>query len=1074
MDAPGEKGKMAGKEKEGAVELVAMNDEHGDDAKKAAADWVPSKGLTSSEADALIHQWGRNELVEKKTPKWLIYLMQLKAPMPIMIWLAIIIEAAIQNWLDMGILLFIQFANATIGWYEIIKAGNAVEALKASLKPMATAKRDGNWKNIDAALLVPGDLVLLAAGSNVPADCRVNHGQIQVDQSALTGESLPVTMYAGDDAKMGSTVTRGEVEGTVMDTGMNTFFGKTAAMLQGGDDLGNLQKMLIRIMIVLVVLSLLLCGIALAYLLIRGEKFKEALSFVVVLMVASIPIAIEIVCTTTLALGSRQMSVHGAIVTRLTAIEEMAGMNMLCSDKTGTLTLNKMVIQEDTPVWTPGENQRTILQMAALAAKWKEPPRDALDTLVLGSADLKSLDVYKQIDYIPFDPTLKRTEGTLEGPDGKVFKTTKGAPQIILELCWNKDQIHDEVWGKVNELGGRGIRSLAVARTDDEGRWNMLGMLTFLDPPRHDTKDTIEKSMELGVDVKMITGDHGVIAKECARMLGLGTTIHSCKKVGLPGLDSDNKVPKDAIQKFGTLIVEADGFAEVFPEHKFLIVEVLRKLGFACGMTGDGVNDAPALKRADVGIAVSGATDAARAAADIVLTQEGLSVIVHAIVIARSIFKRIQNFLNYRIAATLQLLCFFFVCVFAFHPNEYYDEAITNGWIPTTTPRWPDFFSLPVLMLMLITLLNDGTLISVGYDNVTNDGTLISVGYDNVTPSSRPEKWNLKVLFTVSIVLGAVAMLSSLLLVALAFKSLDPDSFWQSNLHLPALEYGQIITMIYLKVSLSDFLTLFSARTVGPFFEARPGWLLLGAACIALTISTILASVWPEGETDGIPVAGLATGSYKLYPLWIWIYCIIWWFIQDICKVITWKLLIKFDIFKARTARLVNLREALSIHEANATARASVGAVETKLINRKVENVNETIDQLQKQDPSNPAYPQIKENLANIQKAVDQGVYEARSSTGAPSAARASGGAPRKSLAGARASVGASSRPAGDAEAPDSKTLGQLEVAVMQLPEGVRDQVNQQIEEVLQVADKAAELTATAGVEVNPDGSSRA
>ncbi|KIY97910.1 H+-transporting ATPase [Monoraphidium neglectum] len=611
-------------------------------------EFVPGKGFTTAEAEALIQEWGRNELEEKTTPKWLIFLKMLIQPMPIMIWIAIIIMLALEHWIDFAILMAIQFINAFLGWYETVKAADAVAALKASLKPTATCKRDGQWQNLDAANLVPGDLVLLAAGSSIPADCIVNHGRIEVDQSALTGESLPVTMYQGDSAKMGSTVTRGEVEATVEFTGKHTFFGKTATMLQQADGMGHLQKILMQITLALVVLSVALCVTALGYLIGYGkEPVKEALSFTVVLLVASIPIAIEIVCTTTLALGSRQLSQEGAIVTRLASIEEMAGMNMLCSDKTGTLTLNKMVIQEDCPIYTPGHTQASVLQAAALAAKWKEPPRDALDTLVLTSADLLALDVYEQIDFMPFDPTIKRTEGTLRGPDGKVFKTTKGAPHIILKLIEiDQEEVAKRVNWKVMDLGRRGIRCLAVARTNDEGKWQMLGILTFLDPPRPDTKETLENAMKLGVDVKMITGDHQIIAKETSRQLGLGTNIPDA--ANLPTMDADGKIPKDLGKNYGKMILESDGFAQVYPEHKYLIVEALRQEGFACGMTGDGVNDAPALKRADVGIAVQGATDAARAAADMVLTREGLSVIVHAIVVARCIFARMKNFINYR------------------------------------------------------------------------------------------------------------------------------------------------------------------------------------------------------------------------------------------------------------------------------------------------------------------------------------------------------------------------------------------------------------------------------------------
>lgn len=925
---------------------VNAHDEEGHGEPKK--DFVPSHGITTEEADELMKQWGRNELEEKSTPSWLIFLQQLYAPMPIMIWIAAIIEAAIQNWIDFGILMGIQFLNAFLGWYETTKAGDAVKALKASLKPLATVKRDGKWQTLDAALLVPGDCVLLASGSAVPADCLVNHGQIEVDQAALTGESLPVTLYQGDSAKMGSTVVRGEVEGTVEFTGKYTFFGKTATLLQAGNEIGHLQKILLTIMFVLVAISFLLCGTCFGYLMGMGESFVDALEFTVVLLVASIPIAIEIVCTTTLALGSRQLSAHGAIVTRLAAIEDMAGMNMLCSDKTGTLTLNKMVIQDDTPTFVPDMDQAELLRMAGLAAKWKEPPRDALDTLVLTSVDLASLEAYEQLDFMPFDPTQKRTEGTVKHKEtGKSFKTSKGAPHIILKLV-EDPQVHHAVETKVTGFGTRGIRCLAVARTtnEDMNKWEMCGLLTFLDPPRPDTKHTIERAMEYGVDVKMITGDHTLIAKETARTLGMGDNIKDPK--GLPSMDADGKCPKDLGEKYGKMVMEADGFAQVFPEHKYLIVETLRQAGFAVGMTGDGVNDAPALKRADVGVAVQGATDAARAAADIVLTQPGLSTIVEGIIIARQIFQRMKNFINYRIAATLQLLVFFFIAVLALHPvdyepSQYYycgpdGDPATGGNDQCEDPNnaeWPAFFKMPVLMLMLITLLNDGT--------------LISIGYDHVKPSPRPEKWNLKALFSISCILGAVACGSSLLLLWASLDSWNPDGIFQ-KWGLGPMPYGHVTTMVYLKVSVSDFLTLFSARThEGFFWSATPSWILLTAALFALSLSTLLACIWPLGNPDDINAWGLAYGEYTLMPLWIWIYCIVWWFIQDTLKVVGYYILHRFNIFNINGSSAINIRDVTKLDDkAHPLARASVGLVEKKLLDRKVEEAIEKVDKVNK------------------------------------------------------------------------------------------------------------------------------
>jgi H+-transporting ATPase len=846
----------------------------------------PSTGLTTAEAERLLAIHGRNELPEKSTPGWVIFVRCLWGPMPIAIWIAVIIEFALQNWPDAAVLLFIQFANATIGWYETTKAGDAVAALRSSLKPLATAHRDGKWQNIDAACLVPGDLVKLASGSAVPADCSINEGQIEVDEAALTGESLPVTMGTEHMPKMGATVVRGEVDGTVQFTGLKTFFGKTALLLQSVEaDLGNIHYVLVRVMLVLTSLSLVLCVICFAYLMAYYKtSFRDAIQFTVVLLVVSIPIAIEIVVTTTLALGSKELSLKKVIVTRLSAIEMMSAVNMLCSDKTGTLTLNKMEIQETCHTFEPGMDRATVLVLAALAAKWREPPRDALDTMVLGAADLDACDKYTQLEFLPFDPRLKRTEATLRGADGVEFKVTKGAPNIVIGLCANRAEIEEEVGRIVTDLGERGIRCLSVARTKADGEWHMAGILTFLDPPRPDTKETVRRSKEYGVAVKMITGDHQLIAKEMARMLDMDTNIMTPE--GLPKFPESGN-PKDIPDTLGAthgdMMLACGGFAHVYPEHKYLIVETLRQRGYTCAMTGDGVNDSPALKRADVGVAVHGATDAARAAADMVLTEPGLSVVVDAMLIARGVFQRMLSFLLYRVAATLQLVFFFFIGVFAL-PMTKYGIDDENFRV----------FQLPVLMFMLITLLNDGT--------------LMAIGYDNVVPSSRPQRWNLPVLFAIAAVLAGVACVSSLLLLWMAVDSIGnyPDS-WFHGLGISQVKPGQVVSMLYLKVSISDFLTLFSARTQGNFFWSYvPSKILMGGALLSLAISSIVACFWPDSSPDGIDTLGLAhgDGNTHLLPIWVWLYCLFWWVVQDCFKVVAYKVLDRFDIFHYRTMAL--------------------------------------------------------------------------------------------------------------------------------------------------------------------------
>merc|ERR1711959_327242 len=767
--------------------------------------------------------------------------------------------------------------------------------------------------------VVPGDMVLLASGSAMPADGRDNVkirapgseipiSQIDVDQAQLTGESLPVTLYEGDKTLMGSTVVRGETEGTVEFTGVDTFFGKTAALLADTEELSNVQYLLISIVRNLTILSLVMCLTVQCYVN-TIVPFMEALSFVVVLMVASIPMAMEIVTTTTLALGSKELTKHGAIVTRLAAIEDMAGMAILCSDKTGTLTLNEMHIQEHTPVYSPGETQYSLLRLAAMAAKWHEPARDALDKLVLGcetnpkGVDLKSMDCIEQLDYLPFDPVIKRTEGTVKDTSGKYnggqkFQTSKGAPQVLLKLVDGAGGIDaatkKKVETDVTELGKRGIRAIAVAKTDTSGVWRMQGLLTFLDPPRPDTKETVRLSRENGVAVKMITGDHLLIAMETARVLDMGDCIQSAE--GLPLLDKETKAkPANLGRDYGDKFLAADGFAQTYPEHKYLIVEGLREIGYRVGMTGDGVNDSPALKRADVGIAVFGATDAAKAAADIVLTTPGLSTIVEGILISRRIWCRVRSFLTYRIAATLQLVCFFFFAVFLYRPNEYMPKHWQKDPEFMDTVEWPPFFHMPVLMLMLITLLNDGALITIGYDYA-------------VAPATPP-KWNMPFLFSMAFVQSFVAMISSINLLYILLHSWDQGSMMR-QLGLGGISYGKITSSVYLKVSVSDFLTLFSARAGGDWsFMVKPAPILAVGGAFAVTCSTCFAMFWPKSYPDGIQTEGLVQSPPYMLEVFVWSWSLSWWLAEDAAKVFCRWIVHKNNIFDINNTGVMVMTE---------------------------------------------------------------------------------------------------------------------------------------------------------------------
>mmetsp|Transcript_36304 Transcript_36304/g.43876 ORF Transcript_36304/g.43876 Transcript_36304/m.43876 type:complete len:903 (+) Transcript_36304:236-2944(+) len=836
---------------------------------------TPPEGLSSEEAERRLKKFGKNELAEKEDNKWVKLALEFVQPMPLMIWAAIgleLTEALLegpQYWIDVGVLVTLQLLNVLVGFYEELQAGNAIAQLKASLKPEATVKRDNMFQVINAGHIVPGDILLIGAGAAIPADCTLLEGKsIQVDQAALTGESLPVTMRAGDVAKMGSTCVRGEIEAIASATGSETFFGKTACLINNVDEMAHFEKVFQQINIVLTGMGSVIVILTFGMLSANGADILNNLSFCVVLLISSIPIAMRVVCTTTMALGCRILAGEKAIVARLSAVEELAGMDMLCSDKTGTLTMNKMELQEDMPLFAKGIERHDVLVAAALSAKWKEPPKDALDTLVLNALDLQPLDKYMQTDYMPFDPTVKRTEATIQRPDGTKFKVTKGAPHVLLELAHNKDEIRDLVEGKVMDLAKKGIRSLAVActNTEDDG-WVFMGIMTFLDPPRPDTKITIQKANMFGVGVKMITGDHKAIAVEMCRRLGMGETVLGPDTLPVKRPEELDSSPLG--DEYGPLIEGSDGFAQVFPEHKYLIVEALRQRGYIVGMTGDGVNDSPALKRADVGIAVSGSTDAARASADIVLTEPGLTTIVTAIVTSRKIFTRMKNFVIYRVACTVQLLFFFFVSCLIFDPSKYDDRKLLDS----DSEQWPQYFSIPVLALVTITILNDGT--------------LIAVAYDNVSAGKLPEKWELTNLYIISSVIGGIAMVSSLVLLQLALDTNNEDGFLR-QVGLPRMEYEEIMTLMYLKIALSDYFSLFNSRTKSFCWTSRPSNILMVAFFFATICSTILATHWPK--TNKTPNEDLSPIPSSVV-MFVWIYTILWSIVQDAGKVLAYNAL---------------------------------------------------------------------------------------------------------------------------------------------------------------------------------------
>jgi H+-transporting ATPase len=777
-------------------------------------------GLSQAEAKKRLAQYGPNEIEEKKPNELLKFLSYFWGPIPWMIEAAVILSAMARHWPDFGIILVLLVANAVVGFWEEHQAGNAIVALKATLAIKARVKRDGKWIAPPARELVPGDVIRVRLGDIVPADARLLEGDpVEVDQSALTGESLPATRKSGQAIFSGSIVRQGEIGALVYATGANTYFGKTAELVQGAETASHFQRAVLKIGNYLIVLAVALVALIVAVAIFRGDPILTTLQFALVLTVAAIPVAMPTVLSVTMAVGARLLAKKKAIVARLVAIEELAGVDVLCADKTGTLTQNKLTLGD--PFGVNDISAEQVILAAALASRADND--DTIDLAVLGG--LKSnqaLKPYQVGHFQPFDAVHKRTEAAVKGPDGKAFKVTKGAPQVILALSANADEVKLAVDKAVDEFAAHGFRSLGVARAEGDGKWQFLGVLPLFDPPRDDAKSTIATAQQMGVTVKMVTGDALAIARETAKTLGMGAHILDARSLG------DEKQQKTAA--VGKAIENADGFAQVFPEHKFRIVEDLQKRGHIVGMTGDGVNDAPALKKADCGIAVSGATDAARAAAAIVLMTPGLSVIIDAIQESRRIFQRMNSYAIYRIAETLGVLLFMTLSILVFN-----------------------FYPLTAVMIVMLALLNDGAILSIAYDNVQ---------YKN-----RPEAWNMRLVLGIASVISVVGVIDSFGLFYLCERVFHVDR-------------ALIQTLMYLKLSVAGHFKIFITRTRGPFCSIRPGRILLVAVFGTQIVATLVA------------VYGLLMPPIGWrWALLIWGYSLVWFLANDRVKLLAYRIL---------------------------------------------------------------------------------------------------------------------------------------------------------------------------------------
>jgi len=777
-------------------------------------------GLSQAEATKRLAQYGPNEIEEKNTNPLLKFLSYFWGPIPWMIEAAVILSAAARHWPDFAIISVLLLSNAVVGFWEERQAGNAIAALKAQLAITAKVIRDGKWGSPAARELVPGDVIRVCLGDIVPADARLLEGDlVEVDQSALTGESLPVTRKAGEAVFSGSIIRQGEIGALVYATGANTYFGKTAQLVQEAHTVSHFQRAVLKIGNYLIILAVVLVAAIVVVAIVRGDPILTTLQFALVLTVAAIPVAMPTVLSVTMAVGARLLARKKAIVTRLSAIEELAGVDILCSDKTGTLTQNKLTLGD--PFCVNGIPADQVILNAALASR--EEDKDTIDLAVIGGLkNDQALKGYQVVHFQPFDPVHKRTEATVKGTDGKQFKVAKGAPQVILALAANSAQVKAAVDKAVNEFATRGFRSLGVARAEGDGQWQFIGVLPMFDPPRDDARATIATARQMGVSVKMVTGDARAIAEETAKKLGLGANILDASGFG------DTKRVETA--QLAVFIEKADGFAQVFPEHKFHIVDVLQRGGHIVGMTGDGVNDAPALKKADCGIAVSGATDAARAAASIVLMTPGLSVIIDAIKESRKIFQRMNSYAMYRIAETLRVLLFMTLSILIFN-----------------------FYPLTAVMIVMLALLNDGA--------------ILSIAYDNVHYKDQPEAWNMRLVLGIATVLGLVGPVASFGLFFLGDRVFHLDR--------PHLQ-----TLMYLMLSVAGHLTIFQTRTRGPFWSIRPGRILLLAVFGTQALATLIA-------VYGLFMTPIGWG----WALLVWGYALVWFLVTDPVKLLAYRIL---------------------------------------------------------------------------------------------------------------------------------------------------------------------------------------